>query len=91
MAFDDGQEYTGVTIGPEKKNGAWITRFEDGTVPNCHQLLSHLTPMRLCCFQLYQPLFLNVTPVHDSSSDVVHWVHLYLLKLKTCPWYGAPI
>ena len=31
MAFDDGQEYTRVIIGCEKKKGAWITRFEDGT------------------------------------------------------------
>ena len=29
MAFDDGQKYTGVIIGREKKKGAWITRFED--------------------------------------------------------------
>ena len=25
MAFDDGQEYTGVIIGREKKKGAWKT------------------------------------------------------------------
>ena len=35
MAFDDGQEYTGVIIGREKNKGAWITRFEDGTEYRC--------------------------------------------------------
>ena len=30
VAFDDG-----VIIGREKKKGAWITRFEDGTEDRC--------------------------------------------------------
>ena len=35
VAFTDGNHYPGIIIGRDGKDGAWVTRFEDGTEDTC--------------------------------------------------------